>query len=390
MKVYISKIENTERIFFIFYIVYMVAFILNQTFFWKYFPEKMDRYVLLICVLFLVWNEVLIGRVTNFKSLIGLAICLVMFAITYFTNGNAVAGMIVFIYCGRNISFEKIAKITIYVTGFMLIIIMTSAWLGIIDNYMEYSGNRVRQYIGFRYSLFAPALLYNITLLYVYIKQEKIRWKNILCLLLLNTWFYYLTRSRLSFWLAILALLISIFYKYKYVSFYKRRFIYLCMVFSYLICGSVFFMLTITFTWNIDWMRGLNDFFGNRLYLGQYSLLKYGISVYGEQISWVGNGLNVYGEKTNGSYLWVDCLYIQILQRYGVLFLLLFLFIMTITMWNCYKEKKYLLLTILSLIAVHCMIDDLQLYLHYNTFWFSIGAILLNNLNRKDRNNQIA
>ena len=66
MKVFIPKIKNSEKIFFVSYTIYMVAFILSQTFFWKYFPEKMDRYVLLICVLLLALNEITSVRIINF------------------------------------------------------------------------------------------------------------------------------------------------------------------------------------------------------------------------------------------------------------------------------------------------------------------------------------
>ncbi len=123
---------------------------------------------------------------------------------------------------------------------------------------------------------------------------------------------------------------------------------------------------------------------GNRLNLGQYSLLEYGISAWGKQIAWVGNGLDVYGNRATGSYLWVDCLYVQVLQRYGVIFFDYFL----ISNDNYYvgllsEKKNYMLLILLSLIAVHCMIDDLQLYLHYNTFWFAIGSLLLGRSNKK-------
>lgn len=383
MKVYISKIKNTEKLFFVSYTIYMIAFILNQTLYWRYFPEKMDRYVLLVCVLLLALNEIVSVKIINFRSLIGLIICLLLFVITYSTNGNAVAGMIVFIYCGRNISFEKIAKITIYITVFMLVLITVSSWLGIIENHIDYRGNQVRQYLGFRYSLYAPALIYNITLLDIYIKQEKLKWKNIICLLILNGFFFFFTNSRLSFGLSVLSLVIAVIYKYKFVFFNKNHFVYLILVFSYLICSGFFYGLTVTFSRNVLWMKNLNDFLGNRLNLGQYSLLEYGISAWGKQIAWVGNGLDVYGNRATGSYLWVDCLYVQVLQRYGVIFLIIFLLVMTITMWVCYQKKNYMLLILLSLIAVHCMIDDLQLYLHYNTFWFAIGSLLLGRSNKK-------
>lgn len=383
MKIYIQKLKNSEKLFFVAYTIYLIIFLLSHTFYWKYFPEKTDRYVLLLCVMFLATSEIVSARKINFRTMLGLIICLMLFIITYSTNGNAVAGMIVFIYCARNIPFDKISKCTVWITSIMVAFIVISSWIGIIDNHVEYSGGRIRQYLGFRYSLYSSALIYNITLLVVYSKNIYIKYKDIVILFLLNYFFFYFTNSRLSFILAIVALVVAIVYKRAYERLHKMQFIYKIQVFSYLICAIVFYGLTVTYSSQIYWKKAINEFLGNRLLLGKTSLLQYGISLFGQQIPWVGNGLDVDGKRTMGSYLWVDCLYIQVLQRYGVVFLILFLLVLTLAMYNCYKQKKYFLMMMLSLVALHCMIDDLQLYLQYNTFWFAIGTVLLSSVSRR-------
>jgi len=99
--------------------------------------------------------------------------------------------------------------------------------------------------------------------------------------------------------------------------------------------------------------------------------------VLGQKISWVGNGLNAYGQKNVNMYTYVDCLYIQILQRYGIVFTSCWLIILTATIYRCYRTKDYHLMIILTLIAGHCIIDDLTLYIYFNTFWFAIGVLLV-------------
>ena len=32
----------------------------------------------------------------------------------------------------------------------------------------------------------------------------------------------------------------------------------------------------------------------------------------------------------------------------------------------------------MTTVAGHCMLDDLSMYLYYNTFWIAMGALLLN------------
>lgn len=386
MIIHIQKLRNNEKLFFVSYTIYMVVYILNHTFYWKYFPEKTDRYALLVCVILLAMNELVSVSKINFRTMLGLIICLILFLITYSTNGNAVAAMIIFVYCGRNIPFEKISNYTILLTGSIVMFVVLSAWIGLIDNYIEYSGDRIRQYLGFRYSLYGAAFIYNITLLVIYCKNIYIKYKDILILFVLNYFFFYFTNSRLSFVLSMVSLGVAIIYKKFYAYLQKKQLIYKSLVLSYLLCAVVFYGLTVTYSSGVQWKKAINDFLGGRLLLGQTSLLQYGVTLFGQQIPWVGNGLGVDGTRTPGAYLWVDCLYIQVLQRYGIVFLILFLAILTLAMYHCYKQKKFLLIIMLSLVALHCMIDDLQLYLQYNTFWFAIGMVLLERISKK--NNQ--
>lgn len=386
VKIHIQKFRNNEKLFFVAYTIYMIIFILNHTFYWKYFPEKADRYALLVCVVVLAMNELISVSKINFRTMFGLIICLSLFIITYSTNGNAVAGMIVFVYCARNISFEKISKYTVLITSVMVGFVVLSSWIGIIDDFIEYGENRIRHYLGFRYSLYSSALIFNITLLIIYSKNIYIKYREILMLFMINYFVFYFTNSRLSFVLSMVSLGVAIIYKKFYAYLQKKQLIYNLLVLSYLLCAVVFYGLTVTYSSGVQWKKAINDFLGGRLLLGQTSLFQYGVTLFGQQIPWVGNGLGVDGTRTPGAYLWVDCLYIQVLQRYGIVFLILFLAILTLAMYHCYKQKKFLLMIMLSLVALHCMIDDLQLYLQYNTFWFAIGMVLLERISKK--NNQ--
>ena len=68
------------------------------------------------------------------------------------------------------------------------------------------------------------------------------------------------------------------------------------------------------------------------------------------------------------SYLYVDNMYIQVLQKYGLLYLIIFVTLLTIALFILYRKKQYLLFLILSILAVHAMIDDLTFNLYYNFF----------------------
>lgn len=375
MKIYIQKLQKKEFLFLISYVIYMSVFILLLSFYSKYLPEKFDRYILLLCVALLAINEIIFSKI-NFRTMMGLIICLLLFGISFSTNGNAIAGMIVFIYCGRNIPFEKIAKWTIFITSVIVAFIVTSSFLGIINDYVSYSGGRIRHYLGFRYALWPSTLVFNISLLVIYCKNIRMKWKDVTILFFINTFFFYFTNSRLSFGLSILSLLMAMIYKYYHKSLNKWNFVYRILIFSFIICAVISYVLTVTYSSAVRWKRELNQVLGDRLRLGQTSLLQYGMNLFGQQIQWIGNGLDRNGNRAQGTYLWVDNLFIQVLQRYGIVFCAVFLLVVTMALYRCYQDKKYFLMLLMTMIALHCMIDDLQLYLYYNTFWFILGTTL--------------
>ena len=88
----------------------------------------------------------------------------------------------------------------------------------------------------------------------------------------------------------------------------------------------------------------------------------------------------MYGNQSTKAYTYVDSFYIQTLQHYGIIFEIVLLVIFTLTMIRVKKTNDIYLYMILSAIAVHFIIDDLQLHFYYNTFWFVIGNALMSNM----------
>ena len=102
----------------------------------------------------------------------------------------------------------------------------------------------------------------------------------------------------------------------------------------------------------------------------------YGYNLFGQKINWIGNGLDINGQRGLSEYLYVDNLYIQILQRYGLFVLIILLVIFTLTLYHLLKQKQYVLSLILITLSFHAMIDDLIINLHYNIFLILIGTLM--------------
>lgn len=380
MKIKIERIPQGEKTFIIAWCIYLVVKILKTSFYARYFPEHDTVLLMAVCIPLLIIHE-LQHMKSSYKELIGIVTCILLIFIVLRLKfmgggGSDIALMLIFIYCSRDISLDIVFKITIVITSLMLVFIIGSCFLGIIPNYIDY-GSRTRQYLGFRYTLYGPAFLFNITLLYLYIKQNKITWVGTGIVVLANILVYQWTGSRLSFGLSVIAILFAIAVKYFWNYFNRRHWWYWIVVFSFLICAVSSLILTVTYSTENAWLSYLDKIGGRRISQAHISLVRYGIHLWGQNIAWVGNGRDAYGKRSMGAYLYVDCLYIRLLQHYGPVFTGIFIILVTITMIICYRQAKYYLLFMLAFVAVHCMIDDLSWHLYYNTFWLVIGMLLM-------------
>lgn len=376
-----SKISK-EKAFFCALILYLVTAFLSTSFYASYVFGG-ARIARLVCVFLLV-----VGELSDFEfskeTLVKAAFCLLLYGIAAYHDGalSDPALVFVFVFCGRNISFDKIAKVCLFTSSFLLGFIIISSYVGIIRNYVENYDGRYREYLGFLYSLYPAAHMSNITSLTIYLKRKSIDWKAVSILLLANIWIFAKTNSRLSFGLSILTICLALVFQYVPELLKNNKMLQIGMKFSFVIFACVSLVCTLLYTENNIILQRFNTFLGNRLYFGKRSLFQFGVSFFGKSnIEWVGNGLDKNGIVPFGESLYVDNLYIQVIQKFGIIFVVLVLILLTIAMIKIVEQKKYILAFIFTMIAIHCIIDDLFLAIFYNPFWIAAGATLMSKEN---------
>lgn len=378
MRVSFSVLKKREVPFFISYGIYLAFSILNTSFYAKYIIDIYKR-ILVFCLIFLIIYEIQTLKY-NKRELFNAFLAVLISLFMYYVGSGSFAVIFVFVYCGRNIDFKKIASFTVLISSLIMGIVISSAFLGTIQNFEEIHEGNMRMYLGFRYGLYAPCYLFNITALVVYVKGYKIRWRQIIFLLIVNFGMFLLTDARLSFYLAVLMLFAVGVIKCFPDVLKPRKILCVLLSCSYIVIGL--FSFYSTFYYGIyGWLSGLNEMTGGRLGLGKRSLLAYGVSLFGNKdIRWVGNGLDAMGNRGSGNYLYVDNLYVRILQLYGIIFFVIYILLFTLTLFKCWKKKEWHLFIILVALAGRGFMDDLSLYLYYNTFWLVIGRMLLSSL----------
>lgn len=380
----LNKIKNDQFLFYIAYSIYLAFAILSKTFFYTYYGDDIYRIIKLIYLFLLSINEIIeFNKKRKEYSFLSLAICLFIGAILAYNEKilSDATLTIALIYCGRNASFKKIATLTIIESSILLLVVICSSYLGIIDNYIFDNGYRRREYLGFTYPLFSSAILSNITCLYIYLRSKCIQSKEIILLFLINFWLYLKTDARLSFYLT-LFLLVLVFmnksFKNNQICIKMKDFI-LCKLSIYLmwVLSVITFITSFFYDSTSEVWIKFNKILNSRLSLQNYSLKTYGITLFGDKtIPWVGMGLDSQGKLTSGVYLWVDNLYLFFIQRFGIVTFVVVLILLTIFLIKLSKKKEYLLLLLFSILAIRLCIDDLYLYLFYNTLWFLVPMVL--------------
>ncbi|WP_201782338.1 hypothetical protein [Liquorilactobacillus aquaticus] len=297
-------------------------------------------------------------------------------------NNTPIAALPIFIFSGRNVNLERVLKAAIVTSLASLVVIILSAKLGIITDHVGVSQFRIRHYLGFTYILFPSAIFFNITAMIIYIYKDKLKLTLLMLLLLGNYYFYVMTRSNLSFYLAVVLIILSFFARKNN---FKSHFAFLSC-FSYIIFFVISYLIIRNYSPSNLWMYHLNLILENRIALGQESLDLFGIHLFGSDVQWQGFGLDFNnGVVPIGNYLYVDNFYINILQQYGIIYTFLFILFLTILLFKSYKKKNYYMVIILSMFAIHGLIDDLMDTLYYNTFLLAIGTALFKTTDMKQK-----
>lgn len=375
-----DKLLAGDVLFFISYGLFLTISILSTSFFYKLFVGRPHMWLQILGVVLLVAYEFRNGgfKDQDWKALaVCLAMFIIMFRVSHASLHRQSVLMFAYIYCARRIPFAKIARFTLNISIILVSAIVLSGYFGIIDNVAAYKSGRVREYLGFRYALNLPGLLLNMTALWIYLKKDRITVPGALGWGFVNWIVYHLTDSRISFVIAEALLIAALVMRFWPKIVDKIKPLWWLAVSSFGVCGAFSLIMTALYDHSLPWMRKLNSILESRLRLGNRSLAEHGVSLFGKEIEWLGNGLDAFGNATTGAYTYVDCLYIKILQRYGMIFTVALAVLLCWSMYRLYKRREYHILLISATVAVHCILDDLSFTLHYNTFWIAMGLALI-------------
>ena len=382
MKITIKRYSLPEILGLVALAIFLLFSLLNVSLYAQFISPMLYNVAIFLIILLMLLKEFISGS-NSFEALLGLlggaTLYFIIGSVTSYTS-FMVLGLSL-IYSLRDIPFSKVVKVAFIISIAMLFLVILSSKLGLIPDYIEFSATRVRHYLGFRYSLFPSTIMLNIIAISFFLKQETVSYQRLLILFLVSMYLYLETDSRLAFISSCLLLLANLAMKLiptviEKISLLLKLFTLTYFVNAYLSYWISKNYLSTSNAFLNHFFHQANQFLGGRIYLSNRSLSLYGYGMLGQRIAWVGNGLSMQGERSTDAYLYVDNLYIQILQHFGLIALIIILTLLTATLVKLLKKGQIVLSIILISLSFHALIDDLILNIYYNIFWILIGSLI--------------
>lgn len=289
--------------------------------------------------------------------------------------------VIFMLYCSKS-KPEDVIKIY-YISAFMGIVLVIVAWfVGVIPS--EVRGGRA--YLGFYFTTFGPNLFLHTVLAYIASRKNRIKLSRWILIEIVNVWFYKMTDTLAVFIIINIGIILYYVFNIEKV----KQILFEGKVFKHILALFPFASAAITILaqylyiehYNEPMYVAANVALSNRPYFGKIAIETYGISLFGQPITWL---TGTDGTTVSGmDYFYVDSSYIQVLVRYGIIMLIVLCAAMMVV--QCYSiltRNTYMCLGC-SLFLFHCITDPQLLSFRYNPFIIvSIACVGIMNSQKK-------
>ena len=373
-----SMCKVADKLYLLSWGIYLFVTLWNQSYATRLFIGSQYTLLLCFCLLLLIVKEILKIDFSFKTTIVAFFFSILSVLVYLFSTHKMFLVMIFFIFSARNIDYKKIIKLSIIISAFVLLFVTIGALRGNIYNEVTISiiNDRTRYFLGFTYMLIPAVILGNIVNLLMIYNKDELKWKYVILFIVANQFIFGYTDARLVYYLVCIEILIIIILKTRAKSIFYTNIVQIVFILSMPLACIFSYYVTINYDPADLYQYLINFVLEGRLELGQDALNTYGLPMFGTDIKWIGNGLDENGLKTFGAYNYVDCAYIHFLLDYGVIAFALF---MGASMWFMYemkRKKEVIILIVFSTMAIHNMIDDMAIQLHFNACLLFLGYLI--------------
>ena len=342
------------------------------------YPDSIDKLPILLGLLLIVLKILLYDHYKMdffIKAVIAVLCSGAVFVSSRYLN----VCLWLFIVLGsKDISFQKLLRIYLLVTGTIVLLAFLSSLIGVIENLQYQTANRgIRNSFGIVFVTDFAAHIFYLTVAYFCLKGPDIRWYHCIGAAVIAYLVYHYCNARVD---TVSILLTGILYgihillehtRYafpRWKQFWNKTWQGLGPFLMPTFAGFSI-MVTAFYKEENRLLAWINEISSNRLDLGLRGIKDYGITLFGQSIEMIGGGGTT--EQTS-EYFFVYCSYMHILLRYGFVFTVMLIGIYVVC---CYKHRNNLyFLFAISLVALNCIIAHHIIELAYNPFSFILLA----------------
>ncbi len=360
-----------ERLFFASYLLWLISAVFRYTMF-RYFDWFDYVYAgmqivayLLIAVLFFMEKRYTV------KDVAGIAVLFICLILAMHSRNIYIIPTAIYIYFGADFDFQEILKVTLIVQVIIMAVVILCSQTGVIEDVIWTATGRERHALGYDYCAYPAHLLLFMSLMWFCIRK-KVTAVEVMIALALNYLMYDLTDSRADFLLAVVGILGIIVWQIDFKAKWIQAIRAFIVELGFVIAAIISIVAQALFTWENENFVVANEALSDRLWLGHQALQEYGLTLFGQQVTWIGKGREL-ADSTN-IYNYVDNAYLQMGITFGVFFLILLAIGFYLAGKYLIAQKEYKLSWALVIAVVYGMLNAHLCMPAFNVFILLLGC----------------
>lgn len=336
----------------------------------------------LILRLILVVCWLLSKPIYNKKEFVGICVFLILTLISYISIGSLTLFDLFFIALGyKELEYEKVINCFIRGILFGLIMVVLLNYKGIIPTYstFRYGTNTMRNSFGFSHPNVTGRMLLYLCMLWILKRKKKIKIIEI-CIMFIVAYWIYIFPNSITASLMIIMLIVAVLISKGYNYLFNREFVTNRLVrWGSMILIPTVFILTfylVTNSENHSVIADISETFYSRFWGGLYAIQQYSINLFGNKIQMIGAAERYFG-KTIQSYFTIDCLYVLLPVKYGIIVTLYIIYRISDSIKSALHFKQTYLLIVLIVMLIYSFAEN-GLTLFYSSFVFVCASCIKN------------
>lgn len=376
------KVSIHQLLFYISFLIIVGSKFLGQTTFVNEYPliSELIKLLIIVACIFLLLKYILEPH-TKKLIIFSIVISTIGVAVSYNSDSFfTLMPVVALILNMNNIDINKVIKVWLIEIIALMTFIAICYRLNIVGEVIN-SGVRadgkIRYALGYTYSTFSSNYFFHVTIFYLYLRKNMIKYVEIISLFLINLYLYTWTDTKAVFYYSTAAIIVCLFLKVFKIKAYSTLLNKYSMLFSAIIAG----VLSWSYRYRLSLLDQLDSVLTGRLRLASDAFDNFDITLFGQRIRWIFEQ-NMFSEST---YNYVDSSYLNILFRFGVIILVFILVGYYIIGEKTLSRNTYYTMMIVFL-SLHSMFDPQLIEIMYNPAILFLGYVIYNRNELKSSN----